>query len=371
MFLKNRQSGLVKSRRIPGDIYNTLLVFIASIAFNNAISQQDTSSGKDEETTHQPAKGILPQLGNLLQVPEDFILYDPETPKPPEEPIEYKRTFPIMGEAVINQGYRLPLPIGISVIGVDNTQGQNITDVNVALGKGVFPPESEPLRSVPAVNIDSVSITQSLQIKADLWVLPFLNVFATLGKVTGEADIEVIIDRADAPTICIPSPIPIKPPICTPNTFTGSFLLPVKANIERTSATLGLTGTYSIGRWYTALTASYTDTYGDNASDITTTNASIRAGRRFFFKNGTMLSPFFGVNYLDIDTRVQGTTSLDDAFPDGDSINVRYDIQLDNEDKNTAILGLTTGFTNGMSVVFEWNKSSNSERFVLSGTVRY
>ena len=138
MFLKNRQSGLVKSRRIPGDIYNTLLVFIASIAFNNAISQQDTSSGKDEETTHQPAKGILPQLGNLLQVPEDFILYDPETPKPPEEPIEYKRTFPIMGEAVINQGYRLPLPIGISVIGVDNTQGQNITDVNVALGKGVF-----------------------------------------------------------------------------------------------------------------------------------------------------------------------------------------------------------------------------------------
>jgi len=371
MFLKNQQSGLYNCRRIADKIFITLLVFVTSTPFNNAISQQNTSSHKDEETTSQPAKGILPQLGFLLQVPEKFILYDPEMPKEPEEPIEYDRVFPRMAEEVINRGYRLPLPIGISVIGVGNTQGQDITDVYVALGKGVFPPESEPLRYIPAVTIDSVSITQSLQIKVDLWVLPFLNVFATLGKVTGEADIKVIIDRSDAPTICIPNPIPIKPPICTPNTFTGAFLLPVKPNIDRTSATLGLTGTYSIGRWYTALTASYTDTYGDNASDITTTNASIRAGRRFFFKNGTMLSPFFGVNYLDIDTRVQGTTSLKDAFPDGDSINVRYDIQLDNEDKNTVILGLTTGFTNGMSVVFEWNKSSNSERFVLSGTVRY
>ena len=330
MLLKNQQSGLFNCRRIAGYISLVLLVFVTSTHFNNANSQPDTSSGEGEETTLQPARGILPQLGFLLQVPESLILYDPDTPKEPEEPIKYDRTFPRMAEEVINRGYRLPLPIGISVIGVGNTQGQDITDVYVALGKGVFPPESEPLRYVPAVTIDSLSVTQSLQIKADLWVLPFLNVFATLGKVTGEADIEVVIDRADAPTICIENPIPIKPPICTPNTFTGSFLLPVKPNIDRTSATLGLTGTYSIGRWYTALTASYTDTYGDNASDITTTNASIRAGRRFFFKKGTMLSPFFGINYLDIDTRVQGTTSLDDAFPDGDIINVRYDIQLDN-----------------------------------------
>ena len=224
MLLKTQQSGLFNCRRIAGDIFITLLVFIASTAFNNAICQQDTSSGKNEEITRQPAKGILPQLGNLLQVPEDFILYDPETPKEPEEPIEYNRVFPQMAEEVINRGYRLPLPIGISVIGVDNTQGQDITDVYVALGKGVFPPESEPLRYIPAVKIDSVSITQSLQIKADLWVLPFLNVFATLGKVTGEADIKVIIDRADAPEICIPNPIPIKPPISTPNTVTGAFL---------------------------------------------------------------------------------------------------------------------------------------------------
>jgi len=107
------------------------------------------------------------------------------------------------------------------------------------------------------------------------------------------------------------------------------------------------------------------------ASDIKTTNASVRAGRRLFFKSGTLLSPFFGINYLDIDTRVQGITSLADAFPDGDSINVRYDIQLENDDKYAGAIGLTAGFTNGTSIVFEWNKSANSERYLFSGTVRY
>jgi len=84
-----------------------------------------------------------------------------------------------------------------------------------------------------------------------------------------------------------------------------------------------------------------------------------------------LLSPFFGINYLDIDTRVQGITSLADAFPDGDSINVRYDIQLENDDKYAGAIGLTAGFTNGTSIVFEWNKSANSERYLFSGTVRY
>ena len=356
---------------IASSCISILLIFILSASFNDALSQQDPHTGKDEESAAEPARGILPQLGVLLQVPEGLVLYDPETPVAPEEPIEYERVFPIMAEEVINNGYKLPLPIGISIIGVHNTQGQDVTDVNVALGKGVYPPENEPLRSVPAVKVDSISVTQSLQIKADLWVLPFLNIFATLGKVTGDADLTLIIDRADAPTICVPSPIPTRPPICTPNTFTGTFLLPVKPNIDRTSATLGVTGTYSIGRWYTALTASYTDTSGDKASDIKTTNASVRAGRRLFFKSGTLLSPFFGINYLDIDTRVQGITSLADAFPDGDSINVRYDIQLENDDKYAGVIGLTAGFTNGTSIVFEWNKSANSERYVFSGTVRY
>ena len=334
-------------------------------------AQESASDTPDKKAERRAAQGLLPQLGILLELTEDYKLYGPDDPIPPDEHIEYNRTFPIGGEKLVNRGYKLPLPIGLSIIGVHNTQDQAITGVNLTLGKGVVPPENEELRPFPAVSIDSTSITQSAQLKADIWVLPFLNVFATIGKVTGDANINVIIDMADAPEICIPNPIPTRPPTCGDNTFSGVFLLPIKSNIDRTSATLGMTGAVSIGSWFTAFSGSYTDTYGGKASDINSINAGIRAGRRLFFKNGNLLSPFIGINYLDISTRVQGVSTLKDAFPDGDDLNVRSDIQLDNTDKYTGILGFGMGFKNGMGLQVEWNKSADSERFVLSGNFRF
>lgn len=348
-----------------------LATIASTIFFSSVWAQENASDTPTEEPGHQAATGILPQLGIILAVPDDYKLYDPDGPRPPDEYIEYDRTFPIWGEKLINRGYKLPLPIGISIIGVHNTQDQTITDLNLAIGKGAAPPEDVELRPFPAVSIDSESITQSAQLKADLWVLPFLNVFASIGKITGDASVNVLIDLADAPTICIPNPIPTRPPICSDNTFSDSFLLPIRSQIDRTSATLGLTGAYSIGRWFAAITGSYTDTYGDTATDIDSINASIRAGRRLFFGTGTLLTPFFGINYLDINTRVQGVSTLKNAFPDGDDLNVRYDVQVDNTDKYAGILGFTLGFTNGFGIQFEWNKSENSERFVLSGDFRF
>lgn len=334
-------------------------------------AQESASDTTDKKAERRASKGILPQLGTILQVTEDYKLYDPEGPVIPDEYIEYDRIFPIGGEKLVNRGYKLPLPFGLSIIGVHNTQGQDITDLNLVLGKGAVPPEDEALRPFPAVSIDSNSITQSAQLKADIWVLPFLNVFATIGKVTGEANIRVNIDMADAPVICIPNPIPTRPPTCGDNTFSGSFLLPITSQVDRTSATLGMTGAVSIGSWFTAFSGSYSDTYGGKASDISTINAGIRAGRRLFFKNGNLLTPFIGINYLDINTRVQGVSTLKNAFPDGDDLNVRYDIQLDNTDKYSGIMGLGMGFKNGMALSFEWNKSADSERFVLSGDFRF
>ena len=341
----------------------------------SALDEEDTVL--EEELQRQPAKGILPQLTVWLRLPEGIRLYDPEKPRPPDERLEYNRRFPIGGEEVINQGYALPLPTGISLIYVSNLQDQEITDLNLAFGKGVVPPVDAPLRPFPAVGIGSESDTESAQLKGDVWVLPFLNVYATLGKVTGDASVNVIIDLANAPEICIPDPRPTlpgqppRPPICRDSYEKGSFLLPIRSEVDRNAATLGITGAFSIDKWFTSLTAAYTDTWGKKASNVTTVNAGIRAGRRFFLGSGHTLVPYFGVNYLDIDTRVQGVATLMDAFPNGDDFNVRYDIKLDNTDKYSGIAGLGFGFTNGMAVQLEWNKSANSERFVLAVEKRF
>ncbi len=339
--------------------------------------REEEDSVLEEVLQRQPAKGILPQLGILLRLPEGIRLYDPEKPSAPDERIEYNRTFPIGGEKVINLGYALPRPFGISVIYVNNLQDQTITDPSLSFGKGVVPPVDVELRPFPVLSIDSESDTETLQLKGDVWVLPGFNVYASLGKVTGDAEINVNINLADAPEICIPDPRPTlpgqppRPPICSDNDQSGSFLLPIRASVDRNAATLGLLGAFGIDRWFVSLTAAYTDSFSEKASDVTTINGSVRAGRRFFLGSGHALTPYFGVNYLDIDTRVQGVATLMDAFPDGDSLNVRYDIKLDNTDKYSGIAGLNFGFTNGMGVQLEWNKSARSDRFVLSAQARF
>ncbi len=330
-----------------------------------------------DELQRQPAKGILPQLFVLLRLPEGVRLYNPDKPNPPAEPLEYNRRFPFGGEKAINRGYALPRPYGMSAIYITNLQDQTLTDSRLSFGKGVVPPVDVALRPFPALAIDSESDTESLQIKGDVWLLPGFNAYLTLGKVTGDASLTVNINLADAPQICIPDPRPTlpgqppRPPICSDNDQSGSFLLPILASVDRNTVTFGLNGAFGIDKWFAALNAAYTDSFSEEASDVTTINAGVRAGRRFFMGSGHALTPYVGINYIDIDTRVQGVATLRDAFPDGDELNVRYDIKLDNTDKYSGIAGLSFGFTNGMGVQLEWNKSDNSDRFVLSAGMRF
>ena len=349
---------------------------VAALAAATLIACSAPVLAEEDESDQQPerriATGILPQLSVALRLPENYRLYDPDEPTAPDEPPEYNRRFPIGGAEVIKRGYALPLPIGVSIIGVNNVQDQDITELNIALGKGVVPPEGTELRPFPAVTIASTSDTDSLQVKADLWVLPFLNIYATLGKITGDASVTVNIDLADAEEICIPNPLPTppgqpdRPPICSDFDQTGSFLLPITSSVDRNSATLGILGAFSIGRWFGTVTGSYTDSFGGKASDIDNISASVRAGRRLIFGENNLLTPYFGISYLELDTRVQGVATLGDAFPDGDDLNVRYDIQLNNVDKYSGVLGLGIGLANGFGMQFEGNKSANSERLVLS-----
>jgi hypothetical protein len=107
-----------------------LVAVAASVGFTPVLAQEgapeESRPPENVEFEDEVAKGILPQLGILLRIPEDFRLYDPEDPKPPEEEIEYERTFPFGAEAAIKRGYSLPLPIGISAIYVSIKPEQDL-----------------------------------------------------------------------------------------------------------------------------------------------------------------------------------------------------------------------------------------------------
>ena len=89
------------------------------------------------------------------------------------------------------------------------------------------------------------------------------------------------------------------------------------------------------------------------------------------FGNNHIVSPYIGLSYLDLDQVVEGTTALKDAFPDGDSLDVRYRARISNANKWSGIVGLNLGFIQGFAIAGEFNFYSEDTRTVLSTTYRF
>ena len=318
--------------------------------------------GEDPDVERVPG-GILPQLGLALRLPDNLQLRYPDAPVPTDDPVVYDRVLPFFGQAAVDRGYTLPLPFGVSVIGVENSQAQEITDVAVALGKGAPPPPGSELKDLPFVALENVvSDTRTKQIKLDAWILPNVNVFGAIGRVNGTANLDVVVDLDAA----------FPPPICTPIDPCGTVSANFDAGVNATTVTLGASAVYGWDNYFLVGTAAFTDTLGDSSDTvIRSVTGSLRFGRNWMVGNGISLAPYVGVSYLDYEEEIEGVTKLDDAFPDGDSLDVRYRATSTNTDKWSGVIGLNMGFRNGVSVQGEYNKSPGGDRVLLSLVQRF
>lgn len=345
-------------KRRTGKLQREFVLTLLAIAFVSAPAFAESNA--EPEQSDRSTNAVLPSLSILLPPNSPLRLRFPDEFVSDGDNEVYTRRFPLGGQAAVDRGVTLPKPWGISFTYVDNSQPQNIEDISVALAKGAPPPPDTPLVDLPFVQIDNAeSNTRTKQVRADLWVLPFLNVFGALGKVEGEVPLDVVVDL-NATGLC--------PPILTCKTVGASF----EAGVDTYTATLGLTGVYGWDNWFVSVSASFTDSFGGNTDDaVRSVSVSGRVGRRWAFGPGHMISPFVGVSYLDIDQVVEGVARLRDAFPDGDDLSVRYRASISNQDKWSGVVGLNLGFIQGFSVAGEYNYSGNSERFVVSTTYRF
>lgn len=329
------------------------LAGIALLAFGVVMAGDGDTPPADEPEWD----GILPSLHNLLFVSDSLKLRYPEKAVPPDERIVYNRRLPFMAQKAVDRGYALPRPFGISLLGVQNVQDQVITEPNVALGKGEPPPPGTELRPLPPVELqNTVSDTDSVQLKGDVWLLPFLNVFATIGRVRGDVNLDVVVDLDTA----------FPPPVCTPIDPCGTVSANFDAGVDTYTTTLGSTGVYAWSNWFLGVTASGTASFGENTdTTIRSWTGSARVGRRWMFAKANILAPYIGVSYFNLDQIVEGTTRLPDAFPDGDSLDVRYRIRTENLDKWTGVVGLNIGLVNALSLGGEFAYSENSQRITL------
>lgn len=101
--------------------------------------------------------------------------------------VEYKYTFPFLGQGAYNKGFDIPYPAGI--MGNYMWLKQNIIIDNLQLG--IKTDELDiPLTDVDFIKFgDNENTSYSLNVRPDLWVLPFLNVYGIFGY--GESNTQV------------------------------------------------------------------------------------------------------------------------------------------------------------------------------------
>ncbi|HSF45528.1 MAG TPA: hypothetical protein VLA58_05935 [Chitinophagaceae bacterium] len=102
---------------------------------------------------------------------------------------EYPYIFPILGKKAVAKGFNIPLPAGImlntffgnSDITISNLQlGVEGTNVNV------------PLTPVEFIEFGKNTATvKNVNIRPDLWVLPFMNVYGILGYTEGKTSVSL------------------------------------------------------------------------------------------------------------------------------------------------------------------------------------
>ena len=116
------------------------------------------------------------------------IGFDDDEPQQEGAPRKWNRKLPFLAQNVIDLGYDLPLPFGIGLVYANVDQDIILTELEV----GFYGSEKEPFEFVAFENASADS--ESVQLKLDAWLFPFMNVFGLIGRVQGDAIMDVLLD---------------------------------------------------------------------------------------------------------------------------------------------------------------------------------
>ena len=211
-------------------------------------------------------------------------------------------------------GTELPRPFGIGIDFYTMDQDYDIESLSF---------------DIPGVSLGDPSLllvtneVQHFDIKFDAWLLPFLNVFAIVGKIQSDT----VIDLSNAPLQGLPFPLG-KLPVDTDGTVTG----------------LGFTLAYGNENWFTTVTVTETDTdlSGNFDSSIKSTTIQPRIG----LVRGQW-QYWVGGLYLDTEERHKGVVPLPILG------NVPFDVVLGGSDEWNTALGARHVFSEHADLTFE------------------
>jgi hypothetical protein len=276
-------------------------------------------------------------------------------------PRKWNRTLPFLGQKVIDKGYNLPLPLGVGLTAAFINQEMDLTNLSAGVN-------GRPMRGFESVSFNKPkSETQSLQVKLDAWLFPFMNVFAMAGGVKGDFDMDVGLDGNTMLSnleITCPTLNPIDQAFCN-QLEDQTFILPIKTEVDIFTYGVGTTLAGGWNNWFLVLPMSVNWAEPENkVSDGVSYTVTPRFGRVVNLRKRGSISAFGGGNWLRSKYTITGNFVVPDQYQPLETI--EYSIDQESRDNWTLLVGFNWDFNRRTSWSFEYNGFIGSRESVIS-----
>jgi len=294
-------------------------------------------------------------------------LGEPYQPDDPEERT-WGRALPFLAQNVIDLGFDLPNPYGVALIGAGIRQDLVLEGLEVGIG-------DRPRESIDWVEFGQPRAEQTaVQAKLDAWLFPFMNVYLILGKVDGEADIELgvpgdqLLEFLGLGGLC-------RPPIGQPAQIC-SRTLTAKATPDYRGENLGVGMNLAMGwnRFFVTVPITYVWSNVDLVdTTIEALNISPRIGVTGDVGEMGVIAAFIGATYLDADVDLTGRFEFDTAGVPGlgDTTTLDFKISQRNKDKWNYVIGANWDVSKHWSVMVEAGVGGSRENLIAGATFRW
>lgn len=196
---------------------------------------------------------------------------------------EYDYIFPIWGKDVMERGFDVPYPAGANLVGIYITQPIDIGQLQLGLNGGSLVP-------VPAVQFgENTSTVFSGNMRLDLWLFPFLNVYGMYG-----------VAQANT-TVTVTEPVQFTSSVDQPGTYYG----------------VGVTSAFGVWGHWASIDINWAWADLQKLSEPVLTNIiGLRMGHTFpLNKTGMKLAAWVGMMRAEVATITNGSIALSDALP--------------------------------------------------------
>lgn len=276
------------------------------------------------------------------------------------ELVVWDHPLPFFGQAVTELGFELPLPFGISVVPATFEQDLTLRDLNLGL-------QGEADRPIEAVNFQNPSVRNTaLQLKFDAWLFPFMNVFATVGRVDGRATIPLTVLGSELiPEQC-------DRPVVTPDLCERELSGTAKPEYDGTNWSVGTALAMGWQQFFVVLPIVYAVSDIDILdTDVDALNVSPRIGINVDLERYGDLSLFLGATYLKAEVEVAGQITFETGIGQDGSTTLSYRLVEENRDAWNGTIGGNWQVTPAWGVMLEVGAGGSRTDVIAGITYRF